>query len=239
LGGKAGYFPEFSPTDDAVVLTLSDQPDSAIAVQSGDIAVMSFNLFNNEFGKPEVIVPSDDKWFHFYPTWSPDGRFIAFASAPYEKDEDGNWRKSYDQKKARLRLVRRSGGTVYELTNATHELNKWSTYPKFAPFKTGQQDKLMFLTFNSKINYGAILDNDEKSDDSQRVAQLWMSAIDVDKLPDEDPSSPPIWLPFQDATQPGHLGLWTREVQCRTDLGGTGCGFNEECVDKTCVVIPK
>jgi hypothetical protein len=66
-----------------------------------------------------------------------------------------------------------------------------------------------------------------------------MSAIDVDKLPDQDPSSPPIWLPFQDATQPGHLGLWTKEVQCRTDLGGTGCGFNEECVDKTCVVIPK
>lgn len=233
LGGKIGFFPEFSPTDDAVVLTLSDTPDSAIAVQAGDIAVLDVDLSNSTFGKPRIVVPGDEE-FHFYPTWSPDGSFIAFASAPRELGEDGQPRKSYDQKQARLRLVRREGGTVYELANATQGAGNWSTYPKFAPFLSGT---LAFLTFNSKINYGLVQDNQAKPD-NMRVAQLWMSAIDTTKLP-ADPSSPPIWLPFQDATQPGHLGLWTNDVKCRTDVGGTGCDVGQKCVDHVCVVEPK
>jgi hypothetical protein len=152
--------------------------------------------------------------------------------------EDGNPRKSYDQKRARLRLVKRTGGDVYELANATHELDKWSTYPKFAPFSVGQSGTQFFLTFNSKINYGLIVDNDARSPE-RRVAQLWMSAVDVTKLP-ADPSSPPIWLPFQDPSQPGHLGLWTNDVKCRQDLGGT-CAPGQTCdvETNTCVVIPK
>lgn len=236
LGKKAGYFPEFSPNDDAVVLTLSNDPDSAIAVRQGDIAVLDYHRESDSFGDLNVIVHGTDELFHFYPTWSPDGQFIAFASAPVENDENGMPRKSYDQKKARLRLVRRTGGDVYELSRAMPGLDKWSTYPKFAPFSAGQAGDLMFLTFNSKVNYGLILDNDGRADD-QRVAQLWMSAIDVSKLPD-DPSSPPIWLPFQDPTQAGHLGIWTLEVRCRPDLGVDACGFGQHCKveTKTCVV---
>lgn len=236
---KVGYFPEFSPDDDAVVLTLSDTPDTAIAVQAGDIAVLSFDAASNTFGKPEIIVAGTDEVFHFYPTWSPDGNYIAFASASRIAEPGEPTPKSYDQKKARLRLVRRSGGDVYELARAMPELEKWSTYPKFAPFSAGQSGALMFLTFNSKMNYGLVLDNDARGD-AQRLAQLWMSAIDVSKLPD-DPSAPPIWLPFQDPSQAGHLGIWTREVRCRPDLGSVACGFGQHCdvETKTCVVDPK
>jgi hypothetical protein len=239
LSGKIGYFPEFSPTDDAVVLTLSDTPDSAIAVQSGDIAVIDFDAVAMSFGTPKIIVPGSDDIFHFYPTWSPDGKYVAFASAPRELGEDGHPRKSYDQKKARLRLVQREGGKVYELGNATYEESTWSTYPKFAPFSAGQADTLMFLTFNSKMSYGLLLDNDAKPSE-QRLAQLWMSAVDVSKLP-EDPSSPPVWLPFQDSTQPAHLGIWTNDVKCRTDLGGPSCDMGQRCQasTNTCVVDPK
>ncbi len=239
LGGKAGYFPEFSPDDDAVVVTLSDDQDSAIAVRAGDIAVLDFDVANGKFSEPRVIAPGTEDVFHFYPTWSPDGRYVAFASAPRELGEDGQPRKSYDQKMARLRLVARKGGTVYELENATHELEKWSTYPKFAPFSVGQSESgtQFFLTFNSKINYGLLLDNDAKPD-AQRIAQLWMSEVDVSKLP-EDPSSAPIWLPFQDPTAPGHLGIWTKEVKCRTDQGGAACAPGQRCVANVCVVVPK
>ena len=235
LGGKIGYFPEFSPSDDAVVLNLSDTPDSAIAVQAGDIAIIDVDLAASTFGKPRTIVAGNDDLFHFYPTWSPQGDYIAFASAPRGTNPDGTKRKSYDQKLARLRLVRSDGtGTVYELANATQREGKWSTYPKFAPFQSGS---ISFLTFNSKMSYGLIQDNDAKAD-SDRVAQLWMSAVDPSKLP-ADASSPPIWLPFQDATQPGHLGLWTNEVKCRTDVPGTGCDIGQKCQDPVCVVEPK
>jgi hypothetical protein len=238
LGNKIGFFPEFSPDDDAVVLTLSSQPDSAIAVQAGDIAVIDVDILNATFGTPRVIVEGSEELFHFYPTWSPDGKYVAFASAPRELDENGAPRKSYDQKKARLRLVRREGGDVYELGKATQGAEKWSTYPKFAPWNEGESGK-MFLTFNSKMSYGLLVDNDSMKDD-QRLAQLWMSVIDVSKLP-EDPSSAPVWLPFQDASQPSHLGLWTSDVKCRTDLGGRSCDFGQECNPdtKTCQVIVK
>jgi hypothetical protein len=240
LGGKAGYFPEFSPNDDAVVMTLSDQPDTAIAVQAGDIAVLDFDVAAGTFGEPKIIVTGTESEFHFYPTWSPDGSYVAFASAPREIGEDGFPRKSYDQKKARLRLVARDGGPVYELASATQAEGRWSTYPKFAPFRAGEKGALWFLTFNSKINYGLIVDNDAEPDDSSKIAQLWMSAIDVTKLP-EDPSSPPVWLPFQDPRQPGHLGTWTNDVKCRTDVGGTGCDFGQRCAPETntCIVEPK
>jgi hypothetical protein len=237
LGGKSGYFPEFSPGDDAVVLTLSSEVDSAIAVRAGDIAIVPFNAASNRFGEPTVVVAGTDDVFHFYPTWSPDGRYVAFASAPRELDEAGRKRKSYDQKKARLRLVAREGGSVYELANATHQLEKWSTYPKFAPFSIGQGGSQFFLTFNSKIDYGLLLDNDARPD-ARKVAQLWMSEVDVTKLPG-DPSSAPIWLPFQDPSAAGHLGIWTNEVKCRTDQGGAACASGQLCVDGVCVVVPR
>ncbi|MDF3068764.1 MAG: tolB protein precursor [Polyangiaceae bacterium] len=238
LGGKAGYFPEFSPDDDAVVVTLSDDEDSAIAVRAGDIAVLGFDPASGRFGEADVIVRGDEATFNFYPTWSPDGNFVAFATAPRELDEDGNPRKSYDQQKARLRLVAREGGAVYELKNATHQLERGSTFPKFAPFSVGQTGSQFFLTFNSKMNYGLLLDNDATPSFKARVAQLWMSEVDVKKLP-EDPSSAPIWLPFQDSTAPGHLGIWTKEVKCRADQGTAACAPGQMCVDNVCVVIVK
>jgi Tol biopolymer transport system component len=236
LLGKSPYFPEFSFDDAAVVLTLSDRPDSAIAVQSGDIAVLRVDLVTSSFEPPEVVVPGDDDEFHFYPTWSPDGEYIAFASAPREMAEDGFMRKSYDQKKARLRLVHKDGGDIYELTRATHAANSWSTFPKFAPFQDGD---LMYLTFNSKIDYGLVVDNTSRPD-RDKSAQLWMSAIDVGQLP-EDPSSAPMWLPFQDSSQSSHLGIWTNDVKCRLDVSGNGCPVGQECdtATKTCRVRVK
>ncbi|HEY6077382.1 MAG TPA: hypothetical protein VIW29_01180, partial [Polyangiaceae bacterium] len=230
--------PEFSRDDDALVVTLSDTPDSAIAVQSGDIAVIDIDLAQMSFGAWRIVVQGTDDWFHFYPTWAPSQDYIAYASAPRELGEDGFPRKSYDQKRARLRLAKLDGSAVYELSNATHQTDSWSTFPKFAPFQS--EKGLMFLTFNSKINYGLLLDNEAKSVDTEKLAQLWMSAIDVNKLPN-DPSSAPVWLPFQDTTQSSHLGIWTDDVKCRTDVeGGTRCGPGQRCNTKgNCVVIVK
>jgi hypothetical protein len=235
LDEKIAYFPEFSRDDDAVVVTLSDTPDSAIAVQSGDIAVIDVDLAGRSFGAPRIVVNGTDDEFHFYPTWSPDQKYIAFASAPRGLDDNGLVRKSYDQRHARLRLVSRDGSELYDLANATHLSDSWSTFPKFAPFQS--KGGLMFLTFNSKINYGLLLDNESKPSDQDRLAQLWMSAIDVSKLPD-DPSSPPVWLPFQDASQSSHLGIWTDDVKCRTDVGGSGCPIGQRCsASGNCVVV--
>jgi hypothetical protein len=225
-----GYFPEFSADGSEIVLTLSSQPDSDWAVRTGAIAVLPYSGGN--FGNAEVIVPEDGD-FHFYPTFSPDGEWIAFASAPVGLNQ-----KSYNQSEARLRLASRDGSKIFELGKATHVGSKTTTMPKFSPFALPAGDDLyaqdiLFLTFNSKMNYGVALKNDAIVTASQQHPQLWMAAIDLREVDGEDPSFAPIWLPFQDIDQNNHLGYWTSEIAC---IPG-GCGSGAECGGEgSCVV---
>jgi hypothetical protein len=141
---------------------------------------------------------------------------------------------SYNQAQARLRLVSRDGGQVYELTRATQGIGHTSTWPKFAPFiQDGGQT--LFLTYNSKIDYGFLLKN-TMLPAPQTHPQLWFSAIDLRKL-STDPSYAPIWLPFQEVTQNNHLGYWTEIITCARSTG-SGCDTNEQsCVNGSCVPI--
>jgi hypothetical protein len=220
-----GYLPEWSPDGKEIVLTLSAVPDSEWAVRTGAIAVLP--VAADRFGSAEVIVP-DGADFNFYPSWSPDGKWIVFASAPA-----GQGLKSYDQRMARLRLVARAGGQVYELGRATQGVGHTSSWPKFAPFSQAGGD-VLFVTFNSKIDYGFLLRN------SQAVTttpQLWLAAIDLRRLPG-DPSYQPMWLPFQDVAQNNHLGFWTENVGCRLDGAlSVGCDDGESCVGGKCRFI--
>jgi hypothetical protein len=227
-GGAAlnGYLPEWSPDGQEIALTLSAVPDSEWAVRTGAIGVIPITA--DTFGAAEVIVP-DGADFNFYPSWSPDGKWIVFASAPA-----GQGLKSYDQALARLRLVARSGGTVYELGRATQGAGHTSSWPKFAPFSQAG-GSVFFITFNSKIDYGLMLPNSRAP---APVPQLWMAAIDLRRLPD-DPSFAPLWLPFQDVTENNHLGFWTEHVGCRVDANGVsiGCDDGQACIEGACTVI--
>jgi hypothetical protein len=225
---RAGYFPEFSPNGQEIVLTLSNQADVEWSVRSGQIAILPYN--GGQFGPARVIVPGGTD-FHFYPTFSPDGKWIAFASAPVSATTTGY---SYNQSQARLRLVSRDGGQVYELARATQGTGHTSTWPKFAPF-IQDDGQTLFITYNSKIDYGFLLKNGTLPA-AQTHPQLWFSAIDLRKL-SSDPSYAPIWLPFQEITQNNHLGYWTEIITCARSTGA-GCDTNEQsCVNGSCVPI--
>jgi hypothetical protein len=225
---RAGYFPEFSPDGTEVVLTLSNQADAEWSVRNGQIAILPYN--GGQFGPARIVVPAGTD-FHFYPSFSPDGKWIAFASAPVTTAPTGY---SYNQSQARLRLVSRDGGQVYELGRATQALGLTSTWPKFAPFiQDGGQT--LFITYNSKMDYGFVLKNSALAA-AQMHPQLWFSAIDLRKL-GTDPSYAPIWLPFQEITQNNHLGYWTEIITCAQSTGN-GCDTNEQtCMSGACVPI--
>ncbi len=233
LGNKgAPYFPEFSAKGDAVVLTLSSYPDAEWSVRKGSIAVVPFDAQLDTFGTAKVIVPEDGD-FDFYPSFSPDGKWVVFASAPANANLI-----SYNQKEARLRLVSSEGGRVYELGRATQGVGNASTWPKFAPFMQ-DDNNVLFITFNSKIDYGATLKNSLLMD--QAKPQLWMAGIDLRNLASGDPSWAPVWLPFQAVDQNNHLGYWTELVTCK--LGGCGsdelvCKLGDSAGGGTCVVQP-
>jgi hypothetical protein len=226
------FHPEWSPDDQSVVVTVSALGDSDWAVRSGAIGVLPYN--NGQFGKVEILVPTGTAVgsdFNFYPTWSPDGHLIAFATAPI-----GMMETSYAQVNARLRLVNRDTKAVFELAAASGAMGSTVTWPKFAPFT--QAGGLMFLTFNAKLDYGFFLPNNAGS--ASGTPQLWMTVIDTSKLqqPGADPSRPPVWLPFQRVTDHNYLGTWSETVGCRVDNGTSiGCGSQETCHAGACAMV--
>lgn len=235
--GKSAFFPEWSPSDDALVVTLSSKPDSEIAVRSGSIATIEMG--ENGFGSVTEIVPEEPGTAHYYPTWSPDGEWIAFVSGPGgPADVD----KSYYQPESRLRLVRRSGGPVYEMKNATGRGDQTATWPKFAPFQQcpdasdscASGERIFFLTFSSRRDFGLRLTS---ADGASAVSQLWLSAVDLRRLQGDaaDPSLPPLWLPYQSTETPNHLGFWTEALRCNDRLP---CDRYDRCdEDGKCRVV--
>jgi hypothetical protein len=229
LGAAGGpYFPEFSPAASEVAVTLSQNQDGPYewAVRTGAIGVVP--VLADGFGKAEIIVAADED-FNFYPSFSPDGQWIVFVSAPVDPTGMDTRAKSYDQMNSRLRLVRRSGGTVYELGHATQGKGKTSTWPKFAPFiQSG--GKVMFIAYSSKIDYGLMLKNGALGDSAR--PQLWMSGIDIARLDSGDPSLAPVWLPFQQIDQNNHLPYWATQISCVP--GGCGTGLVCNLVSGAC-----
>jgi hypothetical protein len=252
-GMKEAVMPEWSPDGKNIVFIgvpqdgfIGSEMSQGFPLPAGDwilgnagsVMVMPYN--DGQFGMATEVVPFvTQSEYHFYPAWSPDSQWIVFATGKFPGssptaanngvDTSGKC-MSYDQDSARLRLVKAAGGAPFELSAATHAMNKTSTWPKFAPFIQGGGN-LVFITFSSKFAYGFVVPDGARP-------QLWMSAIDLNKANAEggigDPSYPPFWLPFQDPTQNNHEGIWTNDVACNGN-GNGDCPPEFTCENGMCV----
>ena len=218
--------PEWSPDGQSIVYVRysGGNGDEWNANNIGDITVIPFN--GGAWGTPQVIVPaSPNKEYHFYPSWTPDSKWIIFNTG-IVPCKGGSGCNTYDPTNTTLRIVKaQPGSTPITLTRAVHQLNQGTNWPRVAPFM--QNGKLIFFTFSARFPYGFTKTNNNP--------QIWMAGVDLDVAqtkPDEDPSFAPFWLPFQNTTESNHLGTWTTDVACETN---DQCPGEFQCVGGNCV----
>jgi hypothetical protein len=149
----------------------------------GRIYTMTFSITNNvpTFG-PAVLIAGPDVTggTAYYPSFSPDGRWIAFCRAP-----SGT---SYNNRGGELWLVRSNGmGAPVRMAGANMGANLANSWPRWAP--TYSADRY-WLIFSSQRAYPPLIGTGPQ--------QLWVTRVDTSAFP-ADPSSPAIWLSGQEA----------------------------------------
>jgi hypothetical protein len=234
LGTGVPIMPEWSPDGRSIAVTLADNGVAEGCIWAWNTCQGSIGVFRVENGRlsgePRVVVAYDSatQTGHFYPTWSPDGRFLAFASGRGE---------SFNNTGTVLRLVRAEGGPhtcpgpdCWELTRGTRyapfeaaTVQGHSTWPKFTPFAQGSDQGLFFVSYTSRLPYGFFAEGN---------SQIWMFALDTSGLgAGADPSFSPIWLPYQAHDDLSLTPYWAEELPCQSDAGGgcRGCAAGETC----------
>jgi hypothetical protein len=212
MGGRID-FPEWSPRGTEIVAgraTGAVQPSEPYAANDGSIVVIPITVTAGRpaIGTPTELVPASADRSYGYPSFSPDGKWVVFASWPAGQSSHPDDKTN---PATRLHLISRAAPTpIHDLAEATRQLDRASTYPRFAPFAQGHCGTF-FLTFQSRMDYGVI--RVTSRDALPAWPQLWMTSIDLTRLnsPTADPSSPPLWLPFQDIANKNLLATWSAQ----------------------------
>jgi hypothetical protein len=219
--------PDFSPDGKSVVFARGASSCmfglcEMLSVQNAGIFTASFN--GTTFGKEQQLVAPGPN--NYYPSYSPDGAFVAFNRAAGD---------SYNATDARLMIVSSSGGAPVDIMSSNGAQASW---PKWAPFiHHFNGGTIMWLSFSSTRPYGLR----QPMEMGAPASQLWFVPVQVEKLQSgTDPGFPPLWLPFQDVTTGNHIAQWVEKIDrapC-SQIDQSGCMDNEMCVNGMCVPNP-
>ncbi len=218
--------------DDSAVVFARDLMVPPILPALATLSVTNGGIFTTPllakgFGAVKMIVPNDPNGNNYYPSYSPDGKFIAYNHAA------GAGATSYDNTVAHVMMVSAAGGPAVD--QAAINANEGNSWPKWAPFSHHfQGNQVFWLTFSSRRPIGL---RNTATPNNPPNAQIWMVALDVNKLAQNvDASYPAFWLPFQEPSTGNHIAQWAAKVErppC-SQIDNAGCGPGEMCVNGNC-----
>jgi hypothetical protein len=207
--GKA-VMPDVSPDGKWLVYVQPINFISDMGFTGGQLMIAP--LIGTTLGKATLLVESDGTYNNYYPSFSPDGKWVLFnrSSATHDDQMD-----SYSDDPAQLWVVSAAGGTAIALDKSNKAKNMRNSWGRWAPYRHNYKGgKLLWLTFSSIRNYGTILNNTGAPEDPEEpLPQLWMAGFDPEKAhAGEDPSTPAFWLPFQDMQTNNHIAQWVEKI---------------------------
>jgi len=181
---------DWSPDGSRVALVLTGDHAADWVFTGGVIAVMD-HVGDGEFSEPVVVVDYGDDTNLYYPTWSPDSKWLAFNRSTGD---------SYDDPDAELYVVDPDKGSPVRLDAANLSSDLTNSWPRWGPLP---DDDILWLAFASKRAYGDVVSG---------TPQIWLTAFDPDRARDgEDPSWPAFWLPDQEPNEGNHIPVWIDE----------------------------
>jgi TolB protein len=214
-------FPDWSPDGSTIVFVRTStactpgQPNfgqSSIYAYGGSLVTITNS--GGTWGNEKVLLQAASGENNYYPSFSPDGKWVAFTKASNATKsswslantactgQDGSG-LSYDNPSATVWIMPAAGGSATQLTAANGAAMKTNSWPKWGPKADGDY---LWLSFSSTREYGNVLTGPNAHH------QIWITAIPRMGTPSGDPSSPAVWFPFQDTTTKNHIGVWSVKV---------------------------
>ncbi len=188
--------PELSPDGQWLANVETSSLASDAPPDNGAIVVRSFGSATNTFGAITTVLPiGTDGVSSFYPSFSPDGQWIAVARAAGGENAYNNfglWVIKADGSLPPVELHLANIAPGYIAPQAC-------SYPKWLPFTTSfGQEPAFYLTFNS-----------ERAAPYARTPQIWMTPFfPMRALAGHDPSGPALHVPFQSTHFQNMTATW-------------------------------
>lgn len=212
-GGDLGQqaFPSWSRDGSTVVYASSSDVGNGFAA-SAATALYTVPFNGGQGGKAQAVVGADDPGiFHYYPTFTMDGKYIVYnradnaagacASTGGSGGPSSSGDGTYDNCHAELWMIAATGGNPIRLDLANESLlpltNSWPTLGIVpGPY--------YWMAFSSRRNYGFLHTGAPAS------PQIYVAAIDPLKLASgQEPSYAALWLPGQDLGAGCHIARWS------------------------------
>ncbi len=199
--GNYASHPDWSADGSSIVYVSVGAPNGQDewSFGSGSLIVVS-DMGAGVFGNPMTLVASQNGENNYYPSFSPDGKWVLFnrgSGQAYSDPTAETYVISVDGKIGPIPLGNANSTTA----NVT---NSW---PRWSPFAVQEANgsSLMYFTYSSTRDYGI-----EIVAANPVQPQIWMAAFDPAKATaGTDPSGAGFWMPYQDVKSHNHIAQWT------------------------------